>query len=43
MISMAKVISAVWASISVAEQYFSFDSLTARSTWRGSSPRPATW
>jgi hypothetical protein len=26
----------------VAEQYFSFDSLTARSTWCGSSPRPAT-
>ena len=32
---------AVLASMIVAEQYFSFDSLTARSTWRGSSPRPA--
>ncbi len=29
-------------SISVAEQYFSFDSFTARSTCRASSPRPAT-
>ncbi len=35
-------IAAVFASMIVAEQYFSFDSATARSTWRRSSPRPVT-
>ena len=42
MISIRDVISAVLASMIVAEQYFSFESLTAFSTWRGSRPRPAT-
>jgi hypothetical protein len=36
------VIVAVLPSMIVAEQYFSFDSLTARSTWLASSPCPAT-
>ena len=39
-IAISKVISAVFASIWVAEQYLSFDSFTARSTWRGIEPSP---
>ena len=35
------VMSTVLASMIVAEQYFSYESFTARSTWGGSSPRPA--
>ena len=40
MISISCEMTAVFASIAVAEQYFSADRFTARSTFFGSSPRP---
>ena len=41
-ISKSEVTSAVLASMIVAEQYFSFESLMARSTCAGLRPRPVT-